>query len=125
MEEMKTAMKNKDSKRLGVIRMLITEIQTEEKLSGKKRTEEELCMAYHKKLTKSLDFFPEDKKNEIKEEIKIVEEFMPKMMSKEEIIAFIKENFKEEEISMKALMPLLKGKANSQLIKEIIDNWNK
>jgi hypothetical protein len=123
-EEMKTAMRNKDAKRLSVIRMLMAELKTEDKAAGKKRTEEEVCFAYHKKLVKALDMFPEDKKAELKDEIKIVEEFLPKLMSKDEVIAFIKENVKEE-VSMKTVMPLLKGKADSQVIKEVVDNWNK
>lgn len=122
---MKNAMREKNTKRLSVIRMLMAEIKNEEKSTAKKRTEEEVCQAYHKKLVKSLDFFPDDKKIEIKEELKIIEEFLPKQMSKEEIVAFIKENVKPEDVSMKNVMPLLKGKADSQLIKEIIDNWVK
>ncbi len=124
-EQMKTAMKNKNVKRLSVIRMLMAEIKTEEKSTAKKRTEEEVCQAYHKKLVKSLEFFPEDKKLEIKEELKIIEEFLPKMMSKDEVVAFIKDNVKPEEVNMKTVMPLLKGKADSQVIKEIVDNWGK
>ena len=123
-EEMKVAMRDKNAKRLSVIRMLMSDLKNEDKTSGKKRTEEEVCFAYHKKLVKALDLFPEDKRAELKDEIKIVEEFLPKLMSKEEVIAFIKENVKEE-VSMKTVMPLLKGKADSQVIKEVIDNWNK
>ena len=123
-EEMKAAMRDKNAKRLSVIRMLMSDLKNEDKTSGKKRTEEEVCFAYHKKLVKALDLFPEDKRAELKDEIKIVEEFLPKLMSKEEVIAFIKENVKEE-VSMKTVMPLLKGKADSQVIKEVIDNWNK
>ena len=122
-EQMKQAMKDKNSKRLSVIRMLITEIKTEEKLKGQKRTEDEICLAYHKKLVKSLDFFPEDKKLEIKDEIKIVEEFMPKMMTKEEIVSFIKDNIPKDQVSMKTVMPALKGKADSQLVKQVVDGW--
>lgn len=119
------AMKEKSVKRLSVIRMLMAELKTEEKSTNKKRTEEEVCFAYHKKLIKALDMFPEDKKTELREEIKIVEEFLPKLMTKEEVVAFIKQNVKAEEVNMKTVMPLLKGKAESQVIKEIIDNWNK
>lgn len=119
------AMKEKSVKRLSVIRMLMAELKTEEKSTNKKRTEEEVCFAYHKKLIKALDMFPEDKKVELREEIKIVEEFLPKLMTKEEVVAFIKQNVKAEEVNMKTVMPLLKGKAESQVIKEIIDNWNK
>ena len=69
--------------------------------------------------------FPEDKKVELREEIKIVEEFLPKLMTKDEVVSFIKANVKPEEVNMRTVMPLLKGKADSQMIKEIIDNWNK
>ena len=124
-DDMKVAMKEKNAKRLSVIRMLMTEVKNEEKASGKKRTEEEVCMAYHKKLSKSLEFFPEDKQLEIKEEMKIVEEFLPKMMTKDEIISFIKANVASDQVNMKTVMPLLKGKANSLLIKGIVDNWEK
>lgn len=124
-EQMIIAMKEKSVKRLSVIRMLMAELKTEEKSTNKKRTEEEVCFAYHKKLIKALDMFPEDKKVELREEIKIVEEFLPKLMTKEEVVAFIKQNVKAEEVNMKTVMPLLKGKAESQVIKEIIDNWNK
>ena len=119
---MKLAMREKNAKRLSVVRMLMSEIKTEEKTTAKKRTEEEVCQAYHKKLVKAVDMFPEDKRKELLEEIKIVEEFLPKQMTQEEVISFIKANVKEE-VSMKTVMPLLKGKADSQLIKSIIDNW--
>ncbi|MEI6080341.1 MAG: GatB/YqeY domain-containing protein [bacterium] len=124
-EQMIAAMRSKDAKRLSVIRMLMTELKTEEKSTGKKRTEEEVCFAYHKKLLKAVDMFPEEKRAELREEIKVVEEFLPKLMSKEEVVEFIKQNVKPEEVNMKTVMPLLKGKADSQLIKEIVDSWNK
>ena len=124
-DQMILAMKDKDAKRLSVIRMLMSEIKNEEKSGGKKRTEEEVCFAYHKKLIKALDMFPEDKKVELREEIKVVEEFLPKLMTKDEVVNFIKTNVKPEEVNMRTVMPLLKGKADSQMIKEIVDNWNK
>jgi uncharacterized protein YqeY len=124
-DQMKAAMRDKNAKRLSVIRMLISDIKNEDKATGKKRTEEEVCFAYHKKLVKSLDFFPEDKKLEIKEELKVIEEFLPKMMTKDEVVAFIKANVAPDQVNMKTVMPLLKGKAESQVIKEIVDNWGK
>ncbi|MCX6112637.1 MAG: GatB/YqeY domain-containing protein [Proteobacteria bacterium] len=124
-DQMISAMKDKNAKRLSVIRMLMSELKNEEKSGGKKRTEEEVCFAYHKKLIKALDMFPEDKKVELREEIKIVEEFLPKLMTKDEVVDFIKKNVKPEEVNMRTVMPLLKGKADSQVIKDIVDNWNK
>lgn len=124
-KEMTKAMKEKQEKRLSVLRMLITEIKNEDKIKGNKREEVDICRAYHKKLTKSLDIFPDEKKEAIKEEIKIVEEFLPKLMNKEEIIKFIKENIESDKVEMKTVMPLLKGKANGNDVKEIVLNWNK
>ena len=124
-DQMISAMKDKNVKRLSVIRMLMSELKNEEKSGGKKRTEEEVCFAYHKKLIKAVDMFPEDKKVELREEIKIVEEFLPKLMTKDEVVDFIKKNIKPEEVNMRTVMPLLKGKADSQIIKDIVDNWNK
>jgi uncharacterized protein len=124
-KEMIKAMKEKQEKRLSVLRMLITEIKNEDKIKGKKREELDICRAYHKKLTKSLDMFPEDKKESIKEEIKVVEEFLPNLMSKEEVIKFIKENIETDKVEMKTIMPLLKGKADGNTVKEIVLNWNK
>ena len=124
-DQMILAMKDKNAKRLSVIRMLMSEIKNEEKSGGKKRTEEEVCFAYQKKLIKALDMFPEDKKVELREEIKVVEEFLPKLMTKDEVVNFIKTNVKPEEVNMRTVMPLLKGKADSQMIKGIVDNWNK
>lgn len=123
-KEMIKAMKEKETLRLSVIRMLITEIKNEDKVKGNKRPEDEVCMAYHKKLVKAIEMFPEDKREELRKEIKIVEEFLPKMMTKEEIISFIK-NGNFEKIDMKSIMPLLKGKAEGKLVQEIISSWEK
>ena len=60
-EEMKTAMRDKNAKRLSVIRMLMSELKNEERKRPAKRTEEEVCFAYHKKLVKAVDLFPKIK----------------------------------------------------------------
>ena len=124
-QEMIKALRGKDALRLSVIRMLMSELKNEDKATGKKRTEEEVCLAYHKKLVKAVDMFPENKKAELRAEIKIVEEFLPKLMSKDEVINFIKANVKPEEVNMKTVMPLLKGKADSSVVKDVVDNWGK
>jgi uncharacterized protein len=124
-EHLKKAMREKQSKRLSVIRMLIAELTNEEKAAGQKRGEEEVCRGYHKKLLKALELYPENRKPELMEEIKIVEEFLPKLMSREEITAFIKANLKDADVNMKNVMPLLKGKADPTLIKEIVTGWGR
>lgn len=124
-EEMKTCMKTKATQRLGVVRMLISELKNEEKAAGKKRTAEEVLLAYLKKLQKAVAEFPEDKKETLLNEIKIVEEFTPKQLNKEEITSIIKSNFTTKP-QMGAVMGFFKKEekmVDGRLIKEILDSW--
>jgi hypothetical protein len=121
---MKKALKAKETVRLNVVRMLISEIKNEAvSAAEKKRTPEEVVAAYLKKLSKAKAEFSSraDYVAGLDAEIKVVEEFLPKMMSKDEIIAFIKSNVTD--VQMKTVMPLLKGKADGKLIADIIANW--
>ena len=95
-DEMKSCMKNGNKERLGVVRMLITEVKNAEindpKVPGRERTEEEvmtLLGAYHKSLTKSLAEFPPERHPPLRAELAIVEEFLPKQLSESEIEAVI------------------------------------
>ena len=123
--QMKEAMRSKSQERLSVIRMLITEIRNEEKLKTNKRSQEDIVLAYHKKLKKSIDQFPAEKHPPILSEMKIVEEFMPKQMTKEEVVDYIKNNFSDTDVNMKNVMPHLKGKTDGKLVSEIVNNWKK
>ena len=123
-EEMKIALKAKNTVRLSVVRMLISEIKNEAvSAAEKKRTAEEVVAAYLKKLTKAKTEFASkaDFVAGLEAEIKIVEEFLPKMLSRDEIIAFIKANVTD--VQMKTVMPLLKGKADGKLISDVVANW--
>lgn len=124
-EEMKVCMKTKNTHRLGVVRMLISELKNEEKAAGKKRTSDEVVLSYLKKLQKAVAEFPEDKKEALLNEIKIVEEFTPKQLSKDEIISIIKSNFTTKP-QIGAVMGFFKKEqktVDGKLIKEIIDTW--
>jgi uncharacterized protein YqeY len=127
-EEMKSCMKNGNKERLGVVRMLITEVKNAEindpKVPGRERTEEEvmtLLGAYHKSLTKSLAEFPPERHPPLRAELAIVEEFLPKQLSESEIesvIADFLEKTADRQFGslMKALQVELGGKASGQLI---------
>ena len=122
-EEMNLALKNRETERLSVIRMLIADVKNEAFKEGKKRTSEEVILAYYKKLSKVKEDFAErtDFAATIEKELSVISEFIPKMMTKDEIIDFIKANVTE--VSMKTVMPLLKGKANGKTIQEIVTTW--
>ena len=68
----------------------------------------------------------EDLKAEYQFKYDVISEYAPKMMSEEEIRAFINDNFSEVAATkdrgaiMKAVMPALKGKADGKLINSIV-----
>jgi uncharacterized protein len=98
-EDMKVAMKSGQKERLGVIRMLISDVKNID-LAPKKITEEEAVAAYAKKLRKSAEEYEKigrpSEVAQLKAELAIVEEYMPKKASTEEterlVEAFLAEN---------------------------------
>ncbi|MDB5322310.1 MAG: hypothetical protein JWN40_3941 [Phycisphaerales bacterium] len=98
-EDMKAAMKSGQKERLGVIRMLISDVKNID-LAPKKISEEEAVAAYAKKLRKSAEEYEKigrpTEVAQLKAELAIVEEYMPKKASAEEteklVETFLTEN---------------------------------
>jgi uncharacterized protein YqeY len=86
-EDMKTALKAGQKERLGVIRMLLSDVKNID-LDPKKPTAEQAVEAYAKKLRKSQEEFQKLGKAEhveqLKRELAVVEEYLPKKASREE-----------------------------------------
>ena len=83
-----------------------------------------------KTIKEQIDTCPADRTdllNEYKNRYAIVEAYAPKLMSKEEIVALVKEKFNEVIATknkgqiMKQIMPELKGKADGKVINEIVE----
>ncbi|HEV8377387.1 MAG TPA: GatB/YqeY domain-containing protein [Tepidisphaeraceae bacterium] len=83
-EDMKTAMKTGQKERLSVLRMLISDVKNID-LQPKKLTEEETVAAYGKKLRKSIEEYEKlnkaDEVAQLKKELAVVEEYLPKKAS--------------------------------------------
>ena len=98
-EDMKAAMKSGQKERLQVIRMLISDVKNID-LAPKKLTEEETVAAYGKKLRKSIEEYDKLGKPaevaQLKAELAVVEEYLPKKVSAEEteklVEAFLAQN---------------------------------
>jgi uncharacterized protein YqeY len=98
-EDMKVAMKAGQKERLGVIRMLLSDVKNID-LGSKKITEEEAVAAYAKKLRKSAEEYEKIGRAaevaQLKGELAIVEEYLPKKASAEEteklVAAFLAEH---------------------------------
>ena len=86
-EDMKTALKAGEKDRLGVIRMLLSDVKNID-LMPTKPTAEQAVEAYGKKLRKSLEEYQKLGKtaevDKLKYEIGVVEQYLPKKASAEE-----------------------------------------
>ena len=91
-EDMKAAMKAGEKEKLGVIRMLISDVKNID-LAPKKITEEEAVAAYAKKLRKSMEEYEKigraGEVAQLKTELGIVEGYLPKKASAEETEALV------------------------------------
>jgi uncharacterized protein YqeY len=130
-KELKDAMKSKDKLKVSVLRMLLADIINVEK-SGKEFKHIDIIRGYAKKLKKAIEEYKRLQiKKEVdscKEELKIVEGFLPKQLSDEELGKLVTELIELEKpadigSAMKIVMGKYKevadGKKVQVLVKEI------
>lgn len=130
-----TAMKEKDSLKLSVLRMVKGALQLEH-INNKKELDDDLFIDVVSKQIKqrneSLEEFTKANRNDLAEkvesEIEILKTYLPKQLSKEEVEQIIEEAFtkvkpqsaKDIGLIMKEVTPLLKGKADMKEVSNII-----
>lgn len=130
-DDIKTAMKAKDTKTLSVLRMMLSEIkyaqaQTNLHAEIDDATVIKVLTTYQKRLTKSLDEYPEgDKQAAIREEIAVVDRYLPKKASAEEISSAVDEVLKQTTdrnfgAVMKQVMTKLGAAADGKAVGEIV-----
>lgn len=141
MNDLKETMKNKDSFKLGVIRMVKGAIQLEKINKKRDLNDEEVIDVISKqiKLRKdSINEFEKAGRNDLadttKKEVEVLNEYMPEQLSSEEVNKIIDEAFakvnptsqKDMGLVMKEVTPKVKGKADmgevSKIIKEKLSN---
>ena len=113
-KEINNAMKSGDKLRVSVLRMVLADIINIEK-SGKDFKHIDIIRGYAKKLKKAIEEYKrlhlQDKIVSFNEELKIVEEFLPKQMSDEELKKVVIELLDSEKPGdMGAAMKLVMGK---------------
>jgi len=137
--DLKEAMKSGDKIRLETIRSiraLILEFQKSG--SGKEFTDEEgirILTAAAKKRKEAIEQFTNANRIDLAEkesaELKIIEEYLPKQLSKEEILEEVKKIANEvgakDKNDFAKVMPVaaknLKGKADGKIIREIVEKF--
>jgi uncharacterized protein YqeY len=130
--DMKEFLKAGDRARLEVVRMLLAEIKNAQvnQPGGRERewSDAELTAivaAYHKNLVKTVAEYPADRQQKLKDEIEIVEAYLPKQMTATEIKEFVLGELRSTSernfgLLMKTIQPKLTGRADGKSISEAI-----
>lgn len=136
-EDLKSAMKAQDKLRTSVLRMILADIRIAD-TSGKPKDQidyAEVVRGYHKKLKKTWEEYERlnlpEKVKELDGEIAIVEEYLPKQLSNDEIRKIVEEvikanNYtaKEMGVAMKQIMSkhgsVVDGKKVQMFLKEML-----
>ena len=139
LDDLKAAMKAKESDKKRVLRSLkakILEKEISERKEGQSTLSEEqivdVLMKAAKQRKESIDQFKEGGRDDLVEkeemELALIEKYLPEMMSEDEIRAAVKDQIEEMNATsmadmgkvMGALMGKLKGKAEGALISKIV-----
>ena len=135
LEDLKSAMKAQDKLKLSVIRMVKSSIQMEELNKKRELTDDEVIDVISKQIKTRKDSINEftkggreDLVESTSKEIEILSAYLPEQLTEEEINSIIEKVFEEVKPSsakdmgkvMKAITPLVKGKADMGMVSSII-----
>ena len=133
--DLKEAMKNKDSFKLGVIRMVKGAMQLEKNNPRAELTDDDVIKVISKQIKMRKEAITqfeaagrEDLVEQNKKELEILNAYMPEQLSLEEINVILDKVFDEVKptsikdmgMIMKTLSPLVKGKADMSLVNSLI-----
>lgn len=139
LDELKTAMKQKEADRLRVLRSLKAKL-LEKEISERKDGEAEISdeqtvevlMKAAKQRKESIDQFEKGGREELadkeKAELEVIEEFLPKMMSEDEVRSEVKAQIESMGATgmqdmgkvMGVMMGKLKGKADGSIVSRVV-----
>lgn len=133
--DLKEAMKSKDSFRLSVIRMVKGAMQLAKPNPREELTDDDVITVISKQIKMRNDSIKEfeaagrsDLVEQNKKEIEILNTYMPKQLSEEELTEIIDKVFEEAKptsqkdmgLIMKNISPLVKGKADMSLVNKLV-----
>lgn len=134
-EDMKTAMKAGDKVRLGVVRMLISELKNERIAQGKdldEAAERRVLTGYAKKRRETMEAARAGGREEIaareQQELDITMSYLPRQLSEEEIRAVVRKHVDAAGaagpqafgVVMKAVMAEVGGQVDGQLVSALV-----
>jgi uncharacterized protein YqeY len=129
--EFKSAMRNKEVLKKGILTMIISNITTAEKEKGSELTEIEVLAIVQRELKQTKQALVEAEKAERqdnidygKEKIAIIESYLPQMMTADEIRTLLVANGIGSGTNMgeamKVIKPLVAGKADNALVSKTV-----
>ncbi|MGG3563814.1 GatB/YqeY domain-containing protein [Neobacillus rhizosphaerae] len=133
--DMKQAMKNKEKDKLSVIRMVKASLQNEAIKLGTELTEDAELTVLSRELKQRKDSLHEfdkagreDLVEKLRTELAVVELYLPKQLSEEELSEIVTETISEVGAKSKAemgkvmaaIMPKVKGKADGSLVNKLV-----
>lgn len=137
-EQLKLAIKNKDTVRLNVLKLLKTELTNEEvKNERKELTESQVIQVIQRSVKRRKEAIEEfrkvgqdDRVAEEEAELKILTEFLPEQLTSQEVERIVDETIREvgaETLKdmgrvMSAVMPKVRGRADGKIVSEIVRN---
>lgn len=124
--EIIAAMKAKDKTRLNVLRYL-KKLLIENETSKKPIDEQDVIIGHAKKIKDSIELYPENspQREEIEAELVVMQEFLPKQLTQEEVQAIIDQIKASQEnpnmgAIMKELSAQIKGKFDGKLASQMV-----
>ena len=136
-EDIKKALKSKDSLRLGVLRMLKSEIRYKEIDTRSELSDEEVISVLSSSIKRRKDSIEQferggrdDLVSQEKAELEVILGYMPEQLNEEKLSGIISQAIKEVNASgpsdlgkvMKLIMPQVKGKADGKLVNQLVSS---
>ncbi|AJC73587.1 aspartyl-tRNA amidotransferase subunit B [Pseudothermotoga hypogea DSM 11164 = NBRC 106472] len=134
-QDLKEALKAKDEVKLRTVRMLLTAIKNFEVEKMTLATDEDILQIMSKEIKKrqeAIEMYEKGGRQDLaqaeRQEIEVIQSYMPKQLSEEEIKEIAKKVIselnlkgpKDVGVAMKAIMPQVKGRADGKLVNKIV-----
>mgnify|MGYP001082697637 CR=1 FL=1 len=134
-QDLKEALKAKDEVKLRTVRMLLTAIKNLEVEKMTLATDEDILQIMSKEIKKrqeAIEMYEKGGRQDLaqaeRQEIEVIQSYMPKQLSEEEIKEIAKKVIselnlkgpKDVGVAMKAIMPQVKGRADGKLVNKIV-----
>lgn len=133
--ELKDAMKSSDKAKIRTVRLLMAQVKNFEIEKGGELTENEfneLVLKEIRKRKEAIEMYEKAKRNDLvnaeREELEILERFLPEQLSMDELKRMVIETIESVEATgpqdlgkvMSVLMPKIKGRADGKVVNKIV-----